>query len=420
MSTAQRNNAINIRRQFYNAESDGEGAAEITMYGDIVESRPFDFYTGAPIEGQFIIQDEFLADLDAVVANGARNITLRINSLGGDAGVSITIHNRLRELANKGITVACVVDGVAMSGGALIMSACDPVRVYPASLIMIHKALLFLVGHYNADELRTMAQQNDAWDSAQVNIFRRKCKLSDTVISHMMSETTYMTGREAVEKGFADELIEGGGLDVAASADRRSIIIGGRAIPVHGAAIPDSIPVVAAANADVTNINTPDTNTGNEGGSLMANNLTELREENPALATAIEAEIRAAVLADRNTDDDALRAAVEGERNRIREIDEISANVDASLVSEAKYGATACTAQELAYRVMKQNAGAAPAPANKGAAFLGNMIADHAASGAGSVPAASPKDDVIVPQTHEEKMAAASSDVKSLLGKEEK
>lgn len=404
-----KNNHINIKRKFYAATSALDGNVEITMYGDIVESRPVDYWTGEPLPGNYIVQDEFLADLDAVVASGAKKVRLRINSLGGDAGASILIHNRLRELSGKGIATSCIIDGVAMSGGSLISSGCDTVIVYPSSLIMVHKAWTLVVGRYNADEMRALAQQNDAWDAAQINIYSRKSGLSDTVISHMMSATTFMTGREAIDKGFADELAEDGGLEIAASADRHSIVVGGRVMRLmSNVSIPDTIPEVTAAKAGVINTNTPDTNTGNEGGSLMATNLTELRAEDPALASAVEAEIRAAVLAEHN-DADVVRAAVEGERNRLRDIDEISANVDAALIAEAKYGETACTAQELAYRVMKQNAGAkpaAPAPAASGAAFFEGMKADYAVSGVGSVPAAPQAHEVNKPKTREEMVRA--------------
>ena len=63
-------------------------------------------------------------------------------------------------------------------------------------------------GGYNADELRGQANQQDAWDKMQMEIYKRKTGLTDADILGMMAETTYMTGRETVEKGFADELIE--------------------------------------------------------------------------------------------------------------------------------------------------------------------------------------------------------------------
>ena len=190
---------VNIQRKYYTmATTDGE-TAEVTMYGDIVECRPTDWY-GNPVEGSFIIQSEFMEDLKQI--ENCKNITIRMNSCGGDASVSILIHNRLRELARNGASLTCIVDGAAMSGGSLIMCACDTVRVNPSSLIMIHKCWTFLFGGYNADELRQVAESNDAYDNAQVSIYTRKSKLTETVVRHMMADTTYMTGKEAVEKGF--------------------------------------------------------------------------------------------------------------------------------------------------------------------------------------------------------------------------
>ena len=130
------NKPINIRRNFYTMASNTGEDAEITMYGEIVESQPTDWWTGEPVEGEYIVQSEFLGDLEQV--SDCKKLTIRMNSLGGDAGVSILIHNRLRELSNNGTEITCIVDGVAMSGGSLIMCACDKVRVNPSSLIMIH------------------------------------------------------------------------------------------------------------------------------------------------------------------------------------------------------------------------------------------------------------------------------------------
>ena len=70
---------------------DGE-SAEITMYGEIVEAQPVDWWTGEPVPGAYIVQEEFLKDLEAIA--GAKTLTIHMNSMGGDAGVSVLIHNR--------------------------------------------------------------------------------------------------------------------------------------------------------------------------------------------------------------------------------------------------------------------------------------------------------------------------------------
>ncbi|MDE7243735.1 MAG: Clp protease ClpP [Oscillospiraceae bacterium] len=414
---------------------DGENA-EITMYGEIVDAQPVDWWTGEPIEGSYIIQGEFLKDLEDIA--GTKALTIRMDSVGGDAGVSILIHNRLRELSAKGTKLECIVDGVAMSGGSLVMCACDTVRVNPSSLVMIHKCWSSLFGGYNSDELREMAARNDAWDKAQVSIYKRKCGLSDTVISNMMAKTTYMTGAEAVEKGFADEVLEDAEpLDIAASADGRSLFVRGR--PFHltpGMFAPDNIPTVTPEAA------ASETNTNQNGGTTMANTLEELRVENPALAEQLLAEARAAVSAS-GTAAPALAEvcaalaasaappvkaaaaaamaadqtcdAAQAERQRIQEIDALAGLYDAETIQAAKYGEHACTAQEMAYR-------AAQKAAQQGKKFLSDMSDDAQASGAQAVPACGdpgtppPKEN----QTQEQRIAYARAEVKALFGKEGK
>ena len=401
---------------------DGENA-EITMYGEIVESRPIDWWTGEPEPGAFIIQGEFLQDLETVA--GARNLTIRMSSIGGDAGVSILIHNRLRDMAAKGTHLKCVVDGVAMSGGSLIMCACDEVEVNPSSLIMIHNAACTIRGGHNANDLRQRAMALDAWDKAQVSIYKRKTGLSEDIIAEMMANTTYMTGTEAKEGGFADKLLEDAEpLDIAASADKRSLFVRGQQFYLApGVLAPDIIPTVKSeAPAPAKTHKTQPAITGDKGGKTMAKNLEELRAENPELAEALMAEAKATVSASAGggtpapqAGADVVSAAVQAEQKRIQEIDAVASLYDAETVRAAKYGENACTAQEMTYR-------AAQAAAQKGKKFLSDLDDDTKASGAQGVPAAG--DPGTPPpaeaQTPDQRMANARAEVKALFGKEEK
>lgn len=396
---------LNFRRDAYSVIQTAATEAEITMYGEICETQPCDWWTGEPIPGTYIIQDAFLADIEQITQAGIKKITLRMNSLGGDAGVSILIHNRLRELANNGYEISCVVDGVAMSGGSLIMCACDTVTVNPSSLIMIHKAWGTVFGGYNADELRALANTRDAWDKAQVAIYNRKCGLSDTVISHMMADTTYMTGKEAVEKGFADILSEDAGLSIAASADRKAIFVNGKkAMMPYGMKAPETLSIeTVEESAETINTNQPDEGVENEGGIQMAQNLAELRAENPALAEQIVNDLRA-------ENEEAVNTASVNERRRIQEIDAIASRFDDETVREAKYGDTPCTAQEMAYR-------AAVKAANAGTTFLAGMMEDSKASNASEVGAAKAPEETKTTESKEDVKAQALKDVEDFKNK---
>lgn len=404
---------------------DGENA-EITMYGEVVETHPTHWYTGEKLKGDYIAQDEFLQDLNSLA--GARSLTIRMNSLGGDSLVGMVIHNRLRELSAKGTKLICIVDGAAMSAASVIMSACGEVRINPASLVMIHRCWGYMWGGYNADNLREAANMFDAYDRAAVTTYQRKTGLDEAELLRLMSETTYLTGREAVEKGFADKLLEDAEpLDIAASADGRSLFVRGRQFHLTpGMFAPDTIPTVTPGAPAPAAANTnPPAQTGSEGGRTMANNLEELRAENPELAAALMAEAEAACRSKADpagggapapqADANAVTAAAQAEQKRIREIDEVSALYDADTVRAAKYGENACTAQEMTYR-------AAQRAAQQGKTFLAAMEDDAQASGAQGVPAAgdpgtpSPNE----AKTSDRRMAEARAEVKALFGKEEK
>lgn len=404
---------------------DGENA-EITMYGEVVETHPTHWYTGEKLKGDYIAQDEFLQDLNSLA--GARSLTIRMNSLGGDSLVGMVIHNRLRELSAKGTKLVCIVDGAAMSAASVIMSACGEVRINPASLVMIHRCWGYMWGGYNADNLREAANMFDAYDRAAVTTYQRKTGLDEAELLRLMSETTYLTGREAVEKGFADKLLEDAEpLDIAASADGRSLFVRGRQFHLTpGMFAPDTIPTVTPGAPAPAAANTnPPALTGSEGGRTMANNLEELGAENPELAAALMAEAEAACRSKAEpagggapapqADANAVTAAVQAEQKRIREIDEVSALYDADTVRAAKYGENACTAQEMTYR-------AAQRAAQQGKTFLAAMEDDAQASGAQGVPAAgdpgtTPPNEA---KTSDRRMAEARAEVRALFGKEEK
>lgn len=389
--------SIHIDRGPYSMKMEDGENAEITMYGEVVETHPTHWWTGEKLEGDFIAQDDFLQDLNSLA--GAKSLTIRMNSVGGDALVGMVIHNRLRELSAKGTYLICIVDGAAMSAASVIMSACDEVRINPASLVMIHRCWGYLWGGYNADDLRETANMFDAYDRAAVTTYQRKTKLGEDELLRLMSETTYLTGREAVDKGFADTLIEDAEpLNIAASADGRSLFVRGKQFHLApGMFAPDNIPTVTpeASAPDMANNNQPAQTGGQNGGNIMAKTLEELRKEDPALAEQLMAEARAVVSASGTTGIPAAPATpatpsaqgsgdsdpAQAERQRLQEIDALASVFDAETINAAKYGEHRCTAQEMVYAAAKK-------ASQQGQKFLAALMADTSGSGAQDVGAA--------------------------------
>lgn len=359
-----------MKRNFYTM-TQADDTLEISMRGDIVAKRPCDYKTGLAEAGDYIVKDEFIADLDSF--SNYKKLVLRMDSCGGDAGVAIYVNHKLKELSSAGVQLTCIVDGVAMSGGSLIMCACDTVKVHSSSIIMIHKSWSTVMGSFNADDLRKLAMGNDAYDKSQMEIYRAKTGLSEEELLEMMANETYMTGEEAVEKGFADELLEGG-YAIAASADRRSLYVKGRRVQLPlGLKAPEDLETIE----EMEDFEEPLKD--GEGGNMTKE---EFKEKYPELYAEIEAEIKKE-LEEKIREDIEERVreeAIIAERERIRDIDAISSRLDPSLVREAKYDKV-CDAKELTYK-------AALRAVEQGQNYMSAVMTDSKASGVGSVEAA--------------------------------
>lgn len=384
-----KNEPFAVKRECYAmAVSNAGKSGEITLYGRVTDRRPYDWEKREEDKGDYIVQSEFLEDLKNL--KDCEELNISLSSVGGLVSAGIVIHNKLREMASKGVKITCTVDGVAMSAGSLIMCAADTIKAYPSSLIMVHKASMLFYANLNADKLRKAADELDAFDKAIIAAYKRKTCKNENELEAMMSAETYMTGEEAKEKGFVDELLEGENkAKISASADRHSLIVDGHVLPLGELKCPENIPVLADFSAIINDIPSPSgkpegldntqSNSIHEGGNPMA------ETQKPAAAPAEPAP---------KASEEEINAAVLAERERLQKIDKIAAQFGADLVAEAKY-TKPCTAEELAYK-------AALASAEKGVSFLAALGDDAEDSNANKVNAAAAKPDGAAGQSEAE------------------
>ena len=336
--------------KFWNMASTGDDEGEITLYGDVMSQQPVDWWTGEPEPGLFITPEGFMEDLAAVKDKG--HITVKLNSCGGDLYTGIAIHNALKALSGE---VNVIVEGIAASAASVIMCAGDTVTVYPGSLIMIHGVSVMLWDYMNMQDMKQLMKGMDASERAVAEIYNSKTGIEVDTLRSMMTKETWFTGREALEKGFADAIKEDeDDPEMSMSADRKVLFVNGVRHNVDGLQhVPGTIPVKAIA--------TPPEK--------------ELRATYPEIVAQIEASARTEA-------QNASGEAVAAERQRIEQIDSIAASIpDQQLVHDAKYGDNPCTAQELCFRVMQ-------ASAASGQNFLAAYQAEGAKSGAADVGAA--------------------------------
>ena len=114
---------------------------------------------------------------------GNGNITVWINSPGGDVFAAAQIYNMLRDY--KG-SVTVKIDGIAASAASVIAMAGDTVCVSPVAMMMIHNPATMAMGEAK-DMQKAIAMLNEAKESI-LNAYEFKTGLTRARLSHMMDD----------------------------------------------------------------------------------------------------------------------------------------------------------------------------------------------------------------------------------------
>jgi len=136
------------------------------------------------------------------LVNRKGDITLWINSPGGDVFAASQIYTMLKEYNGK---VTARIDGIAASAASVIAMAGDMVEMSPTSLMMIHNPMTIMFGEVSDFE-GVIEMLNEVKESI-INAYEIKSGLSRSKISHMMDDETWFNAKKAVELGFADTIL---------------------------------------------------------------------------------------------------------------------------------------------------------------------------------------------------------------------
>ena len=134
--------------------------------------------------------------------SGEGDITVWINSPGGDVFAAAQIYNMLRDY--KG-SVTVKIDGLAASAASVIAVAGDTVLMSPVAMMMIHNPATLAIG--NAKEMeKAIGMLNEVKESI-LNAYEDKTGLKRSKLSKMMDDETWFNAKKAVELGFADRIL---------------------------------------------------------------------------------------------------------------------------------------------------------------------------------------------------------------------
>ena len=206
------------------------------------------------IDGEIVAERGWWTSDGACVAKdfrealkGVRNVTVHINSPGGDVMAGAEIYSALREHSLNGEgTVTVIVTALAASAASIVAMAGDRICMHPVAYMMIHNPWTIAMG--DAKELRKTAKTLDVISEGLISAYETRTGKDREELKKLLDNETWMSAATCVEEGFADE-IYGAGSGAAASLARPTMMsmkahgvqeIAQRTGPEDGAPDPDA------------------------------------------------------------------------------------------------------------------------------------------------------------------------------------
>ncbi|OSZ41355.1 peptidase [Alcaligenes faecalis] len=151
-------------------------------------------------EGEGVTAKRISAALRAI---GGRDVTVNINSPGGDFFEGVAIYNLLRAHPHK---VTVQVMGLAASAASVIAMAGDEILMGDGAFLMIHNAWAIAIG--NRHDMVAASEQLAPFDAAMADVYAARSGMTSAQTAALMDKETWINASQAVEDGFATGLME--------------------------------------------------------------------------------------------------------------------------------------------------------------------------------------------------------------------
>lgn len=172
------------------AAADDQADRTISIY-DVIG---YDWWTGEGVTAKRISA--------ALRSMGAGPVTVNINSPGGDLFEGLAIYNVLREHQGH---ITTKVLGLAASSASVVAMAGDTTQIARAGFFMVHNGWLIAQG--NRHDLREIADWMEPFDAAMADIYATRTGQDIADVRRQMDGETWFGGAQAIEQGYADELL---------------------------------------------------------------------------------------------------------------------------------------------------------------------------------------------------------------------
>lgn len=170
---------------------------KIDIKGDIVDNDTGEFFD------YFGMSSVYPKKVQQAIENDEdEEIMLDIASNGGDVFSASEIYTMLK---SSGKNIVVNIQGLAASAASVIAMAGNTVNISPTAQLMIHKASA--VGAGNADDFEHEAKVLNGIDESIASAYELKTGMKQEDLLQMMASETWLNAKEAVDKGFADNIM---------------------------------------------------------------------------------------------------------------------------------------------------------------------------------------------------------------------
>lgn len=253
-----------------------------------------------------------------------KDITVWIDSCGGDVFAAAGMYNALMEHKKTGAKITTKGDSKVMSAATIPYMAGDERLISPLCIFMMHNPLTDASGY--ASDLRKVADVLDTVKETIINAYQFATGLPRDKISSLMDAETYMDADTAIKEGFAD-----GKLYDDKTEPKNVMNFAFNRLSIQN-----------CASKAFNHLLEIETKKKVEEETIVDSK--ELKEKYPDIFNEVFAEGK-------------KEGAAEGtknERERLKAIDELGGKIDNEFLAKAKYEDN-MTAEKVAFQAMKED-----------------------------------------------------------------
>ncbi len=322
---ANQKNKKPIKFWEFKNSADNSSPPELILYGDISQTTWWD---------DEVTPQMFSRELDAI--GNVEEIIVRINSGGGDVFAANAIYTRLKDHPAK---IVVKIDGWAASAATIIAMAGDEIQIPANGVFMIHNPKMGVIGYYDESEFIKMSEQLKVIKQSIVNGYAAKTGKDAEEISEAMEIESWFDGKDAVEAGYCDKIMFEEEVETKVE-NSSNIVVNSVSFDIDKFNMPSSLLNKIVTRQAKEDEKGEQTKNNEKGGIKMSDNkkittVAELKQTYPELANEIE------------------KQAIDRERKRIQDIEEISMQGFEDVTNDAKFG-NPITASELAVKMIAE------------------------------------------------------------------